>query len=49
MLSELMDEQHRMTEWEFNFVDDLAEYEDAGRLYSELQKDKIEELHERYC
>lgn len=49
MLSELMNHHDGMTDWEQKFMNNMAEYEDAGRLYSTAEKAKIEELHDRYC
>jgi hypothetical protein len=48
-LSELMDHYDDMDAWEQGFMDNLVEYEDQGKLYSESQKDKIEEMHDKYC
>lgn len=48
-VAELVDELENMTEWENQFVMDVAEYEEKGRLFSHAQVLKIEELYERYC
>jgi hypothetical protein len=38
-----------MTQWEYDFVMSLADYEDKRRALTPLQMEKVEELHSEYC
>lgn len=49
MVSELVDHLDDMNDWEYDFVNNLAEYEEQGRLFTTVQKAKIDELYTRYC
>lgn len=44
-VSRLMDIVDDLTEWENEFINDMAEVEQAGGLFTEGQMDKIEEIH----
>lgn len=48
-VSALMDRLEDMTDWEYDFVMNVANYEEAGNLFSADQMAKITELHQRYC
>ncbi len=48
LLDLLTDDCLTMSEWEMNFIDDMAKRKDAGNYFSQKQLDKIEVIHNEY-
>ena len=51
MVDELFDklDEGIFTDWEYQFINDMAEYEESGKLFSHNEKEKIEELYKEHC
>jgi len=51
MLGALMDEQARMTEWEYDFVDSLVDWrsEPDKKSITFNQYETVLKLHQKYC
>jgi hypothetical protein len=48
MLDLLTDDCLSMTDWELNFIDDMAKRKDEGNYFSQKQLDIIERIHTEY-
>jgi len=51
MLGELMDEQHNMNDWEYDFVDSLVDWrsEPDKKSITFNQYETVLKLHQKYC
>jgi len=51
MLGELMDEQHDMNDWEYDFVDSLVDWrsEPDKKSITFNQYETVLKLHQKYC
>lgn len=46
---ELMDHVDDMNPKDYDFIMNLADYEERGRLFSEKQAEWVLDLHRRFC
>jgi hypothetical protein len=49
MVDELFDIIDELTEWEYDFVNNMVELVADGRAFSEAQQASIEEIHSKNC
>ena len=47
-VSALMSIVDALTDWEYTFIMNMAEFEEAGRLFTADQRVKVREIHRRY-
>ena len=48
IVAKLVDEVDEMNDWEYDFVNNVAEYEEKGWLFSDAQKEKILQIEREY-